>query len=58
MAEFIVEVDGKEYSGRYRVEDLTIIVTIAGRELRAPLVEMRPSAEAVLLATKMIKNEV
>lgn len=57
MSEFIVEVDGKEHLGRYRVnDDLTITVTVAGSERSAPLKEMRPAAEAVLLARCMIKK--
>ena len=58
MAEFLIEHDGKTYTGRYRVDDdLTIIVTIAGKERRVPLVQMRPAAEAVALAKKMIRGE-
>lgn len=58
MAEFIVEVDGKEYAGHYRVnDDLTITVTVAGKERCARLVQMKPAAEAVLLARSMIKTK-
>ena len=55
MVEFLLEHNGTTYRGIYRVDDeLAITVTIADKECRAPLVEMRPAAEAIAIARKMI----
>ena len=57
MSEFLIEVDGKTFSGRYHVhDDLSITVTIAGYERRASLVEMKAAKEAIVLAKRMIKD--
>ena len=55
MVEFLLEHNGTTYSGIYRVDDeLAVTVTIAGKECRTPLVEMRPAAEAIAVARKML----
>ncbi len=55
MIEFLLEHDGKTYTGVYRVDDeLAITVSIAGKHRRTPLVEMRPAAEAIAIARAML----
>ena len=58
MVEFILEHDGTTYQGVYLVDDeLAVTVKIAGKERRTPLVDMRPAAEAIVIARQMIAEQ-
>jgi hypothetical protein len=58
MVEFILEQDGTTYHGVYLVDnELAVTVKIAGKESRTPLVDMRPAAEAIVIARQMIAEE-
>jgi hypothetical protein len=58
MVEFILEQDGTTYHGVYLVDDeLAVTVKIAGKQCRTPLVDMRPAAEAIVIARQMIGGE-
>jgi hypothetical protein len=58
MVEFILEHDGRTYHGVYLVDDeLAVTVRIAGKERRTPLVDMRPAAEAMVIAKDMLAQE-
>ena len=58
MVEFLLDHDGTTYHGVYLVDDeLAVTVRIAGRERRTPLIDMRPAAEAIVIARQMIDAE-
>ncbi len=58
MVEFILEHDGTTYHGIYLVDDeLAVTVRIAGKERRMPLIDMRPAAEAIVIARQLVGAE-
>ena len=57
MTEFLIEYGATTYLCSYCIEDLTVVVTAAGRTRRVALQEMRASREAVAVARQLLAEQ-